>query len=482
MATPVIDPRIPTEPEGSQTTRPAIDLVAAAAAPEPVPMSTAPIPALWDDDDGLPALGDDDDDGQVGGLVRLAEYRPGADAPRTPQQQPRRGGPSLYAPPPAEEERLDDRYRIAQVQRQQESDLDWLMRFTGGYPPPQQQPAASAAPTPQAPAAPERGVMGTAAAVAAETPWWLANMVGQIPGGAVSMGGGALQAPDVVASGVEHGGQAARIRQLDLMDRIDRGERVRPVDDVYGYQDLTAEQRAHTRSVVQNEVAAFDPTPIRERVLFQAGESIKNWARNWIPYVEGYGPEDWSSMIGSGLGSLIAGIPVSLATGPVGSGTFFAGIGLSEATERAVQFDKQERAAGRHGLTEEQIALAGLSGVIPGATDAAPVEVLLGRLKLPGITPAIQRMLAQAIAKAGGAALIQAGIEGLQEGVQQTLQNLISQGYNPDQGTWQDVLKSMGVGFAVGGIAGGVTGGGLREPGAIGACCAGVASDRGARG
>src|SRR5262245_22159969 len=131
------------------------------------------------------------------------------------------GGPALRASPaaPVPSTRLDDDYRVNQVQRQQEADLDWLMRMTGGYPGPQpQQPVAPR--TPPAPATPdaERGVMGTAADIAAETPWWLANMVGRIPEGIGAMGGGAVQTPDVIASAVEHGGHAARKRQLEVMD------------------------------------------------------------------------------------------------------------------------------------------------------------------------------------------------------------------------------------------------------------------------
>jgi hypothetical protein len=71
------------------------------------------------------------------------------------------------------------------------------------------------------------------------------------------------------------------------------------------------------------------------------------------------------------------------------------------------------------------------------------------------MTPQVQRTLAHAVAKAGGAALIQAGIEGLQEGAQQAIQNFIAQGYNPAQLLSEDVLKNMGLGFIVGGIAGG---------------------------
>ena len=44
--------------------------------------------------------------------------------------------------------------------------------------------------------------------------------------------------------------------------------------------------------------------------------------------------------------------------------------------QRAIEFDKKERAAGRPGLSQEQIATAQLLGIGPGATDLLPVEVL----------------------------------------------------------------------------------------------------------
>jgi hypothetical protein len=461
MAAPTTITTIPRDEPGGSSPRPpgSLDLAE---------------PALATDDDALP-WDDGDGDGAFAGapLVQLAQFQPGS-------TQPDAG--------PSGEPRLDERYRIAQAQRQQESDLDWLMRFTGGYPQPQAQqqpvaaPTAGATPvTPPQPAAPDtgRGVLGAVGDVADEARRWIGNLVSQIPGGFVVMGGSAIQAPDVLAAAKQIEQQRSRRRMLELADAIDRGETPLPssatdaIDAHLGafvaaYGGMTPEQRQAERTRVQQEIANNVPTAIAERSLYQAGERVKEWARSWIPHVEGYDANSWSSMIGAGLGSLIAGIPVSLATGPVGGGAFFAGVGVSEATERAIQFDKQQRSSGGQGLTVEQIALAGLAGVIPGATDIAPVEVLLSRLKLPGMTPQIQRTLAQAIARAGGAALVQAGVEGLQEGLQQAMQNLIAQGYNPQQLLSEGVLQNIIVGTAVGGIAGGVMGGGVRPEGAAG--------------
>ena len=54
---------------------------------------------------------------------------------------------------PRQSERLDDIYRLAQTDRQSNESLDWLMRQTGGYPPPPepgQQPAGGPEQAPQA--------------------------------------------------------------------------------------------------------------------------------------------------------------------------------------------------------------------------------------------------------------------------------------------------------------------------------------------
>jgi hypothetical protein len=505
MAAPTIVTTIPRdEPDEPSIGEPRIPRAANTDRAAPMPVvdfgDNDQAPAMWDDGAGdggtapPPAeIGESD-------LVRLY-HETGGGSP--PQLQPQRRWPahvqSVFrsAPQAPPEPRLDDRYRIAQVERQQESDLDWLVRFTGGPRQPQQQqprvqggptlrdpqpgdlepiaplPPPTPGPAPQgataAPAASGRSLAGRAADVAAETPWWIANLASQIPGGSVSTVGSAIQLPDVTAMSAELGAQRTRRRQLEIADLIDRGQPYQPGGtsaltrntplDMFAasYRSMSDDQRAQERARLQQELVSNVPVAITERALFQAGQRIRQLGQGLIPNVPGYDQDDVSSMLGAGLGSAIIGIPVALATGPVGSGLFFSGVGVSEATERAVAFDKAEKAAGRSGLTDEQIALAGLSGVIPGATDVAPVEVLLGRLKLPGMTPAMQSTLARLITKVGGAAVLQAGVEGLQEGAQQAMQNLIAMGYNPQQSLGEGVPQAMALGAGVGGIMGGAS-------------------------
>jgi hypothetical protein len=165
-----------------------------------------------------------------------------------------------------------------------------------------------------------------------------------------------------------------------------------------------------------------------------------------FPLPEGYDENTYAVQLGRGIGSMLSGIPVRMLTGPVGTTAFFAAMGAGEATQRAVRFDAQERAAGRPGLTQEQIITAGLLGIGPGATDVAPVELWLRGL--PVRMPAVLRAsLAQSIGRIGG----QAFVEGIQEGGQQAIQNLIAwQVYNPNQVLTEDVWWNSLVGGGVG--------------------------------
>jgi hypothetical protein len=212
------------------------------------------------------------------------------------------------------------------------------------------------------------------------------------------------------------------------------------------------------RAGLEAEIAAFNPMPVQERSLYRAGEWLQETGRGLVALPEGYDERSISVQLSRGLGSMIVGIPISLATGPVGGGVFFGGMGIGEATQRAVEFDKAERAAGRRGLTQDQVVLAGLLGVGPGTTDVLPIENMLGRLSIPGLTPGVSRILASAISRSGGRILWQAAVEGGQEGLQQVLQNYIAREvYNPNQNLGEDVVPNIAIGGGVGMIAQGGT-------------------------
>lgn len=269
---------------------------------------------------------------------------------------------------------------------------------------------------------------------------------GIVPG-AVSLQGTALQAPDVVALRGQLGAAAFGAKQLEVMDRVDRGESVPETDDAFGYQHMAPADRAKAREDLIAAQAAFNPTPIQQRPLFKAGEAVQEYSKTIAPPAEGY-EKSRGRQWGEGLGSMVGGLPYA-ALGTAPAGLFFGAAGIGEATQRAVEFDKKDREAGGPGLSQEQITLAGLMGIGPGATDLLPIEVLMGRLPIP-VPQAMQRPLAQAVARIGG----QAFVEGLQEGGQQFLQNLIAREvYNPDQSLSDEVLENTEAGGAVGAIA-----------------------------
>ncbi len=301
---------------------------------------------------------------------------------------------------------------------------------------------------------------------AASDPRWWAELLRAVPEGAIDIGattmrGAAVLGPiEAIATSVDRyradilavpGLSDAQV--LELRQQVAREWGTRSPAVAAAIQHAITEMRAGTLTP-ESFAERYPPaTPVQDRPLYRAGEATSAMGRQLLPAQPGY-EQAVSRQLGHSLGSLLAGLPIAYFLGPVGGGTFFGMAGVGEATQRAVQFDQAERAAGREGLTQEQIILAGLLGVGPGATDIAPIEVMLGRLKLPGMTPQISRTIAQAIGRAGGRIFVQAGVEGGQEGLQQFLQNLISWStYNPGQDLTDDVLRSFGLGTGVGGIA-----------------------------
>lgn len=276
-----------------------------------------------------------------------------------------------------------------------------------------------------------------------------------VPSGAVSFLGlglqGAATVPSVGQANVLKNAQA----RLDMLDRLDRGEKPTPkfgdltaaasLSDAYGYSALSPQQRAAERQKLQGQISAYRPTPIGEQPLYKAGEGVKEFAKGILPAAPGY-EDAVGRQLGEGLGSMVAGLPFGVA-GRIPATLFFGSAGAGEAATRALAFDQAEKRAGRPGLTQEQINTAALYGVGPGTTDLLPVETLLGRLRVP---PALLKPLASAIGRIGG----QAFIEGIQEGGQAFLQNFIAKEvYNPQQGLTEGVGGEAAIGGGVGGIA-----------------------------
>lgn len=268
---------------------------------------------------------------------------------------------------------------------------------------------------------------------------------GIIPG-AVKFGGTTLKGAAGLQKGAQHNAAAFGRGQIDVMDRIDRGESVPEIDDAMGYQHMSPEQRKEARAELEQAQKDFAPGKVEDSVLYQAGESVRKTGEKILPAAPGY-DDSLGRSIGEGLGSVAGGVVASAVAGPVAGGALFTLSGSGESVERAV--------AG--GASEEDIIQAAKTGQIPGMTDSLPVETLLGRVPIPGgkFIKIPAGLLGDAL-KVGGRIGFQALIEGIQEGGQEFLQNAIEQTYNPNQTLMENVPESAAMGAAVGGIAGGV--------------------------
>lgn len=263
-------------------------------------------------------------------------------------------------------------------------------------------------------------------------------------------------------------------RQLQVMDRIDRGEPVPEVEDAEGYQHMPPALRAQRRAALQAQVQANAttnaPTPIEQRATFRAGEAIDEFGRQNFPTTREEDAAFLTGQVPRALGSTAAMAPVALAGATFGAlGRLLAGVGLAttgsgEAAQNAVDRRRALEDMVRSGdapspesyPSDRQIATAAGQGLAPGALDAAAIDNLLRPVvRAPGF-----RGLIAAVAKK---AVEQGVVEGTTEGVQQVAQNLIQRfGYNPDQATLDQVAENVLVGGAVGVLTGGLAGGVIR--------------------
>ena len=175
-------------------------------------------------------------------------------------------------------------------------------------------------------------------------------------------------------------------------------------------------------------------TLLPEEQELAAREAIRSTAYDLKPQAD-IGMEDTvGGKFGEALGSfapllatsLIPGVGVPLAAG------LGAGAGAGEASERARE----------EGATLEERNLATRLGAGVGLTEILPIK--FGKLD--------KILEGSGVKKRAGRVLQQAGIEGFQELAANTAQNLIEQGYNPDQEFGEGNLEAAGYGAGVGGF------------------------------
>ena len=141
---------------------------------------------------------------------------------------------------------------------------------------------------------------------------------------------------------------------IPVWDKIDAGEHVAKIDDVYDYALRSPEQRAELRASMQ--------IPVTEQPLFKAAAAIPGTVpAGEDPRIPGYEKAFWAPAIGGALGSTGAGIGLGSVpfAGPILAGAIFTGAGVDEARERAR----------KAGATPEQENRAAILGGASGATD-----------------------------------------------------------------------------------------------------------------
>jgi len=142
----------------------------------------------------------------------------------------------------------------------------------------------------------------------------------------------------------------------------------------------------------------------------------------------------------SEAGGSFAGIVGASLINPAAGATLAVSAGAGEASERA-------RAAG---ATQEERNLAALQGILPGALELIPAGRLVKGIKqvYRGEANPVE-LVKNRILRASR----EGGIEAAQETASSIAQNMIEQGYNPLQGTFEGSGESAGIGFTVGALA-----------------------------
>lgn len=213
-------------------------------------------------------------------------------------------------------------------------------------------------------------------------------------------------AGDMVRLSEMFGGED-RAGLLRMAERLRAGE---PVERV----------REESRSLpVMGEIA--DPEQTQR---YQAGERVVREAQERFPRGEGYEDKFFLDVVGS-TASLLSFAAISSVTGPIGSFGFAGMLGAQEAYDRA-------RA---QGMEPEAALDYAFQGVLPGALQAAPAELILRKL------PAGKRSNAMVLLRRVGEAF---GGEFLVENSGAILQNLVEAQYNPDK-QWHEGVPMQGV-------------------------------------
>lgn len=232
------------------------------------------------------------------------------------------------------------------------------------------------------------------------------------------------------------------------------------LEDYFGTQENIAEQIARSRKPTVSDYFGEVPKGliggaaglVEQGALGLAAllpEDAENVVRDGIKSVGGavqdyvapdFNLEDSIPRKLSEAGGSFAGLVGTSLINPIAGGTLAVAAGSGEASERA-------RAAG---ATQEQRNLAALQGILPGALELIPVGRLVKGIKqvYRGQAKPVE-LIKNRIQRASR----EGGIEAAQEVASGIAQNMIEQGYNPEQGTFEGSGEAAGYGGAVGFLA-----------------------------
>ena len=177
--------------------------------------------------------------------------------------------------------------------------------------------------------------------------------------------------------------------------------------------------------------------PVREKIQ-AAGDIAQSFVTPDTGLEQGI-PRKFGEALGSFAG--ILGTSLIPTVGIPAAGALAVGAGAGEASERAREA----------GATQEERTKASLLGAGVGATEILPIGVAFNRAKsiFKALPEKKTKELTDRILDVGAATTV----EGAQEASAAILQNMIEQGYNPEQDTFEGAVEQgaygSGVGFTV---------------------------------
>ncbi|MBY3038940.1 PBECR3 domain-containing polyvalent protein [Rhizobium laguerreae] len=277
--------------------------------------------------------------------------------------------------------------------------------------------------------------------------WWellgknAAEVPKGLPGGVVSSAGTALEGAGQILTPVDPAVRAPLSSRILQAQSLSPDQLATLRQDIFKQGDISPQIAQSVLSgvlagdlppaeAVEQLGPMFEPAlKVASEAFQKGGEATQEFGASLIPAAPGM-EESTGREIGSGLGSLLTIIATAYVGGPIAAGGVGGAMGAGEASANA-------REAGQD---EDTQTIAAFWGLLPGLTDAFPVERLLNNHALKSGLAALLRSVAK-----------QAATEGGQEAIQQIMQNAIASNlYAPDKSLLEGVLNN----FTTGGILG----------------------------